>query len=429
MRYTKFNLSRLVFLASSGVILAGCISTANILAPTDNSEVTAPITFQVSFDGCARQNTFKAWIDQTEITGTFPASGNQRTAVDPAPNLAFGPHTFTTFADRALLSWGTLRCAFLIERDTVDFNLPVPTVPASDFELSISPLRVNVEWGAAASFMLNLSSLNNFSGTVSLSAVAIPNGLTPRFNPSSLTLSPGVAASSNLTLETTQGITELGDLNVIIRASEVAGNIAKSVTAGLSMTRVSGPFSMVNIISMNSACTNPVNNETIIASVLPNFGRFCVRFDKGQDAIACQDISAGYGMQPPCLTAVVIPPANNFPPSIVVDNLGFANPPANTNPMSLVGNIQNSIWQQIWYSGDQSLITVIQETGTTPTHVAVVYDVLTRNMRNNFFSPGVDTASGDLLISMVRLSLINNVVQINYLDASGRLMVLDVPVP
>ena len=96
--------------------------------------------------------------------------------------------------------------------------------------------------------------------------------------------------------------------------------------------------------------------------------------------------------------------------------------------MNIVGNMQNAHWKQIWFSEDQSLIAVIQEDAanvTAGSHIAVVFDVLANKTRNNFFSPGV--VSEQPQITTVRLE--NNVVKIDFRDASGDAMQVVVSVP
>ena len=56
------------------------------------------------------------------------------------------------------------------------------------FNITLNPTRLNVTQGGSETTTLTLTPQNSFSGTVSLSVVNPPSGITVNFNPSSLTL-------------------------------------------------------------------------------------------------------------------------------------------------------------------------------------------------------------------------------------------------
>jgi hypothetical protein len=74
------------------------------------------------------------------------------------------------------------------------------TVQVKDFSLTVSPWSVTIPAGRSGSTTVNLTSLNGFRGTVSLSPTSLPSCVTASFSPSQLTLKQGGTNSSTLTL-------------------------------------------------------------------------------------------------------------------------------------------------------------------------------------------------------------------------------------
>jgi hypothetical protein len=87
--------------------------------------------------------------------------------------------------------------------------------PPPDFSLGALPARILVGRGSTGSSTIIATSLNNFTGTVSLSATVTPQGPTMIFNPAQISLVADSTVSSTLTVSTTNTL-PLGDYNVSV---------------------------------------------------------------------------------------------------------------------------------------------------------------------------------------------------------------------
>lgn len=69
-----------------------------------------------------------------------------------------------------------------------------------DLTISTSPSSITLAAGVTSNSTVTLTSINNFTGTVTLSASSSPSGLTSSLNPASITLSRGGTAKSTLSV-------------------------------------------------------------------------------------------------------------------------------------------------------------------------------------------------------------------------------------
>jgi hypothetical protein len=76
-------------------------------------------------------------------------------------------------------------------------------VSAGSFSGSISPASATISVGSSQNFNVQLNSLSNFQGQVSLSCVSPPNGISCQFVPNPVSVNPNVASTSTLTLSVT----------------------------------------------------------------------------------------------------------------------------------------------------------------------------------------------------------------------------------
>src|SRR2546425_2614224 len=63
-----------------------------------------------------------------------------------------------------------------------------PTSPSPDFSISASPTSLNVQSGSTSNSTVTLTSLNNFAGTITLSATGSPAGLNLSLTPATVSL-------------------------------------------------------------------------------------------------------------------------------------------------------------------------------------------------------------------------------------------------
>jgi hypothetical protein len=79
---------------------------------------------------------------------------------------------------------------------------PTPTPPSgqSDFTLIVTPTSQTVARPGSTTYTVNLSSVNGFAGSVSLSVSGLPSKTSGSFSPGSVTLASGGSGSSTLTI-------------------------------------------------------------------------------------------------------------------------------------------------------------------------------------------------------------------------------------
>ena len=98
---------------------------------------------------------------------------------------------------------------------------------APDFTLSVSPSNVSITQGSSsASILITVNPLNGFSGNVSLSASALPSGVTASFNPVVTT------ATSTLTLAANSTAT-VGTVTIALSGS--SGSVSRTVPLGVTV--------------------------------------------------------------------------------------------------------------------------------------------------------------------------------------------------
>ncbi len=107
------------------------------------------------------------------------------------------------------------------------------TNPTPDFTVSANLVSLSLPQGTTGMSVITLTSLGNFSGTVSLSAFSSPVGLPLFVNPSLITLPPGGAVSSLLTMPTTSN-TPPGNYTVTVTGT--SPGLSHSIVVRVSVT-------------------------------------------------------------------------------------------------------------------------------------------------------------------------------------------------
>jgi kumamolisin len=116
------------------------------------------------------------------------------------------------------------------------------TGPAGpNFTLSASPNSVTVQQGTSGTSTITITPEDGFSGSVTLSASGLPNGVTAQFSPNPAT------TTSTLTL-TASASAATGTVTVTIQG--VSGSLTNSTTLSLTVTP-SGPVVSLNPTSIN----------------------------------------------------------------------------------------------------------------------------------------------------------------------------------
>jgi len=108
------------------------------------------------------------------------------------------------------------------------------TVVVSDFSISISPSSLSLPRGSSGTSLITLTSLNGFSGTVTLSTVVSPaSGPRVFLSSPSITLTPGGQSTSTLTVRA-QHKTPIGSYTITVTGT--SGSVSHSVTMTVDIT-------------------------------------------------------------------------------------------------------------------------------------------------------------------------------------------------
>jgi hypothetical protein len=109
------------------------------------------------------------------------------------------------------------------------------TSPSSqgDFAISVNPSSLTVSRSSSGTSVITLTSVNGFSGSVSLSAKVSSPHVHLNVSPNSLTLTPGVSATANLTISPNHKANP-GSYTVTVTAT--SGSITHSATFTLTIT-------------------------------------------------------------------------------------------------------------------------------------------------------------------------------------------------
>ncbi len=99
-------------------------------------------------------------------------------------------------------------------------------LPAADFIISASPASQTILQGQSATYSVNISPQNGFTGTVALTASGLPAGVTASFSPSPV----GAGGSSTLTLSSSASAA-LGNFTVTIQGA--SGSLKHTTTVKL----------------------------------------------------------------------------------------------------------------------------------------------------------------------------------------------------
>jgi phosphatidylglycerol:prolipoprotein diacylglycerol transferase len=116
-------------------------------------------------------------------------------------------------------------------------QLAVVASTAPTFSVSAAPATQTVTAPATATYTVTVASVNNFAGTVNLTAVAaphLPTGGTAVFNPSSVTLTGGGSATSTLTL-TTQANLGAAPETAALTITGTSGSATQTAAAALTV--------------------------------------------------------------------------------------------------------------------------------------------------------------------------------------------------
>jgi hypothetical protein len=211
--------------------IGGFKSTTNYVVRLHFCETywTAPglRVFNVSINGTPVLNNFDI----------FAAAGGQNVAniqQFTQPSNATGQFViqFTTLVNNALINGIEITSAS----------------PKPDFSFSTAPLLETVGAGSSATYTVNLSVLNGFTGSVAWSASGLPPGTTATFSPTSTTGS----ANSVLTITTT-ALTPKGSFPLTVTGA--SGSLTHSATATITVITSEAVAQIINQMTLSNDVT------------------------------------------------------------------------------------------------------------------------------------------------------------------------------
>jgi regulation of enolase protein 1 (concanavalin A-like superfamily)/uncharacterized membrane protein len=117
-------------------------------------------------------------------------------------------------------------------------TVSLTVIPAPDFGFAASPNSVSVPQGSSGTSTITVTSLNGFVGTVSLSAIGLPSGVTAAFTPATI----AGAGTSTLTLAATSTATPGG---FTVTVTGTSGILTHTAALGLTVTAVTSTLPQV----------------------------------------------------------------------------------------------------------------------------------------------------------------------------------------
>ena len=108
------------------------------------------------------------------------------------------------------------------------------TVVVPDFSISSNPTSTSVKRGGTATYTETLTSVNTFSGMVTLSASGCPSGSTCSFSPNPVMVPSGGTGKSTFTVAT-KSTTPIGTYTITLTGT--SGSLKHSITVQLRVTR------------------------------------------------------------------------------------------------------------------------------------------------------------------------------------------------
>jgi beta-glucanase (GH16 family) len=214
-----------------------------VYADGDNGFSTRPASYAISGPGITTTSVSLTDASNTNFNGTFVRAQNSN---GNYVRFSINAGEFTITA--------TPTGSSTTRRAPVNGLQIVPTVPpAPDFSVAATPASRTITPGASTTYSVSVTSLNGFTGLVTLGVSGLPPGASGVFQPPSVTGS----GSSTLTVST-DGATPPGSRTLTV--SGVSSSVTRSATVSLVLTTYSitgtiSPFGSGATVSLGGAAT------------------------------------------------------------------------------------------------------------------------------------------------------------------------------
>jgi len=236
--FTDFSDVVEIYTPASGVV-SGVAPTITSVATTINSPSTDNPLSGVQLNGLTENN---AYGDDYQGATNYPLvqlvevnSPNTvyfaTTHSETTHSIAPGTSVTTQFDVPLGLTSGSYNLS-VITNGIASAPVTVDVVAQPDFTLSANPSSVTVAQGSTATSTITVNPENGFTGSVTLSASGLPNGVTAGFNPNPTT------TTSTLTFTASPSATT-GTSTVTI--SGTSGSLTNTTNIQLTVTAAAGP--------------------------------------------------------------------------------------------------------------------------------------------------------------------------------------------
>jgi len=210
--------------------------TANPTSSTVDVRVAGNSTITI-----ASLNGFTGTVDlATATNSTQLACALTSTSIPGGPGTSILSCSSSTAANYLATVTGT--SGMLSHMATVVYHV-------QDFSVSANPTSVSVTQGSTGITTITFTSLNGFSGTLSLTGIVSPSGPSVSFSPASITVSSGGSGMSTVTVSAVGGLySSVAVGNYSINVTATNGSLSHSttiqVTVGSSNSSPSGALGL-----------------------------------------------------------------------------------------------------------------------------------------------------------------------------------------
>jgi plastocyanin len=250
--------------ATRTISLTGNYPNWNTTNPTITVTKGDTITINLSSgDGASHQ-----LLIDFDSPGDYMGGSDCTTALDKCSNT-FGPSTPTQLGPFTVTSnAGTYKYYCTIHYPYMQGLFVVQNPPTPDFGVAGSPSSLSILQGSNANSTITVSSINNFAGTITLSANSSQAGPTTSLGTNPVMVSSGGTTSSRLTISIPQTVSP-GLYSITVTGTNSSGS--PSHTTAISVTVTKPDFSITSSPSSLTVAPNSSSTTSITVTSTNGF--------------------------------------------------------------------------------------------------------------------------------------------------------------